>query len=232
MEQVLLAAQVREGAGKKVAKQIRKTGDVPAVVYGAHTEAVSITVNEKAFQAVIHTGAGENAVISLNIEGGKKQQQETVRVKAVQHDPVTDRVKHVDFQAISLTEKIEAEVPVHEKGESIGVKEGGILDHVHRTIKVECLPTAIPDAIIVSVDELNVNDAIHVKDLQIPEGVVCLLDSEEVVLKILPPKIEEEPTEEEAEGEITEPEVITEKKEEGAEEESAEKPEKSQEDKK
>jgi large subunit ribosomal protein L25 len=224
MEQVLLAAQVREGAGKKIAKQIRATGSVPAVVYGTHTEAVSLTVSEKAFQAVIHTGAGENAVISLNIEGGAKPQKETVRVKEVQHDPVTDRVKHVDFQAISLTEKMESEVPIHEKGESIGVKEGGILDHVHRTVKVECLPTAIPDAIIVTIDELNVNDAIHVKDLQMPEGVVCLLDPEEVVLKILPPKVEEEPAEEGAEGEVTEPEVITEKKTEEAGEESADKP--------
>ena len=107
MEQVLLAAQVREGAGKKAAKQVRTTGNVPAVVYGTHTESVAISVNEKAFQAVIHTGAGENAVISLNIEGGTKPQKETVRVKDMQHDPVTDRIKHVDFQTISLTEKME-----------------------------------------------------------------------------------------------------------------------------
>jgi len=150
MEQVSLTAQLREEAGKKSTKQVRKAGNIPAVVYGFKTETVSISVGAKAFLTAIHTGAGENAVISLSIEGGKNKQQENVLVKAVQHDPITDAVKHVDFQAISLTEKITAEVPIHEKGESIGIKEGGVLDHVHRTLKVECLPADIPDCFKVS----------------------------------------------------------------------------------
>lgn len=221
MKTVELKTKKREEVGKRTAKQVRAAGEVPAIVYGAGKETIAVQMNLKEFESIIHTEAGENAVITLKIEGGKKAREETVLIKDIQHDPVSDRIQHVDFNIISLTEKITAEVPVHEKGESAGVKEGGVLDHVHRTVTVECLPTLIPDKIVVMIDKLNINDAIHTKELPLPEGVRCLLDPDEVIMKVLPPQKEEVPAEEAEEG-AAEPEVLTEKKKEEAPEAAGE----------
>jgi len=217
MKTVELKAKVRESVGKSQAKKVRALGAIPANVYGSGSKPVSIQVNTKEFQSVIHTGAGGNVLILLKIEGGKDQ---NVLIKEIQVDPVSEKINHVDFNVISLTKKIHAKVAIHEKGEPAGLKEGGVVDHTHREIEVECLPTQIPERIDVNIEALNINDAIQVKDLVLPEGVKCLLDPDEVILKVLPPQKEELPAETIPGEAAAEPEVITAKKpvEEGAEE--------------
>jgi large subunit ribosomal protein L25 len=211
MKTVELKAKVREGVGKGVAKKLRAQGVIPAIVYGSYTKPVAIQVNTKDFYSVTHTQAGGNVLIHLKIEGATKG-TETVLIKEIQHDPVSDSINHIDFNVVSLTEKTKAKVHIHEKGEPAGVKEGGVLDHAHREIEVECLPTQIPDRIEVNVESLKINDAIHVKDLVLPEGVRCLLDPEEVILKVLPPAKEEVAAEAVPGEAAAEPEVITAKK--------------------
>lgn len=218
MKTVELKAKVRKDLGKQKVKLVRVAGEVPAIVYAGGKPAVAIQMNSKEFDTIIHSQAGENVIITLKVEGEKDH---TVQIREIQHHPVSGGIVHVDFMSISLTQKITVQVPVQEKGEPAGVKEGGVLDHVHRTVTVECLPTQIPDRIIVVVDSLNINDAILAKDLVLPKGVVCLLPADEIVLKVLPPRRDEVVAEVvPGEGE-KEPEVLTAKKEKEGEEPAA-----------
>lgn len=141
------------------------------------------------------------------------EKAKTVIIKEIQYHPVRNNVLHIDFNQISLTEKLTVDVPVETKGESQGAKEGGVLEHILWELKVECLPTKIPEKIEVDVNDLNIGDVIYVKDLNVPEDIEVLSNAEAVVVSVKPPtveKVEEEVVVEE----ITEPEVITEKKEE------------------
>ncbi|MFA6318512.1 MAG: 50S ribosomal protein L25, partial [Elusimicrobiota bacterium] len=142
--------------------------------------------------------------------GGKV---ETVMVKTIQRHPVTDLPIHADFQRISLTEKIEAKVPLHVMGEAPGVKtDGGMLQHELRFVTVRALPTAIPQSLAVDVSNLQLNERIQVKDLKAPEGVELLDSPEHVVVHVTLVKeevVEVAPAEGvAAEGALAEPEVI------------------------
>ncbi len=222
MEIVELKASIREEKGGRNPKRLRKHDIIPGIVYGRHTEPLSVKVERGALEHALHTSAGENVVINLNFDDKKNKQETTVIVKDIQHDVITDKINHVDFHVISLTEKVIVKVHIHPKGEAEGVKEGGILDVIHHEVEIKCLPTQIPSRIDVNISGLKINDSLHIKDLVLPEGVECLEDPESVLLVILAPKVEEEVTEAEvAEGEeeITEPEVIKKGKEEVTEEE-------------
>lgn len=222
MEKVILKALIREEKGKGACKHMRREGQIPAVVYKEGKDAISVQVDSRELWHALHTDAGENAIITMDISGGEKEIKKTVIVKETQTDPITDKFLHLDFHEISLKEKLKVKVPVNVKGEAIGVKEEeGVLAQAMWEVEVECLPTDIPEHIDVQVEELKIGDAIHVKDLAAPQGVAILDDPEQVVVAVHVPKAEEEVVEEEEgeEGEV-EPEVI--KKGKGEEEEGAE----------
>jgi large subunit ribosomal protein L25 len=123
-------------------------------------------------------------------------------------------VLHVDFHAVSMDEKIEADVPVEPVGVANGVKNfGGLLEQSLRTLEVECLPRDLPDKITVDVSALNIGDSIHVRDIRLPAGVAAITQSDLTAFSVLAPAVEEEPVAEVAE--VAGPEVIKEKKEEG-----------------
>ncbi len=206
MATVNLAAQVREKIGSQGAKLDRREGFIPATLYGHGMKALSLKVAKKDLGAALNTKAGENVVITLQVEGVKLKES-TCLIKEIQHNPVTDVIDHVDFTVISLTEKIDVKVPlvVFHGDEAPGVKEGGILDVIHHEIEVECLPTAIPEKIEIDVKNMAIGDAIHAKDLKMPEGVTCKLDAEDVVVALHPPMKEVAPSEEAG---PAEPEVI------------------------
>jgi large subunit ribosomal protein L25 len=165
---------------------------------------------------------GGNAIVNLGVNGGEF----TALVRAVQYDPVTHGIIHLDFQHISLTERIEVEVSVHLVGLALGVKDaGGILEHITRGVRVRCLPTAIPPSIDVNVEHLNIGDSVHVRDL-VAQDLEILSDPDVTVATVVAPTVIEEPVAAEAavavaaEGAAAEPEVIAKgKKEEGAAEE-------------
>ncbi|MFH0838805.1 MAG: 50S ribosomal protein L25 [Candidatus Omnitrophota bacterium] len=213
MEQVNLEVESREEKGKQAVKKLRQTSLIPAVVYKKGEEAVAIKVNKKAFSNAIHTQAGENVIITLNFKSEKKVKDKTVIIKEIQVNPLTDDIIHADFNQISLTEKIVVSVPIVSKGESIGVKEDGVLAHVLRDLEIECLPTQIPQSIEADVTNLKIGDLLHVKDLVVPSGIRVVTDPEAVIFSVEAPRVEEvvtAPTAEEAQ----EPEVIKQKKEE------------------
>lgn len=220
MASVNLAAQPRTKTGKQAVKETRREGFIPGILYGHGMTPLSLQVQSKELWSALHTKAGENVVINLQVEGVKLKES-TCLVKDVQHDPITDKIKHIDFTVISMTEKIDVKVPLVVKGgaDAPGVKEGGVLDVVHHEIEVECLPTDIPEKIEVDAKAMKIGDAVHAKDLVLPKGIVCKLDAEEVIVALHPPMKEEVAAEEGAAGE---PEVIEKgKKVEGAEEGAA-----------
>ncbi len=201
---VELLAASRNGLGKSEAKKTRAQKQIPAIVYGLKKKPVPIQVDYKSFEHAIHTSAGENVLIDLKVKG-EKALEERVIIKEIQHDPVTDAIKHVDFNIISLTEKLKIKVRFQVRGEAPGVKAGGILDVVHHEIEVECLPTQIPDKLEADISKLEIGSSIHVRDIAFPAGVACLLSPEEVVVTIHAPRAEEEKPAEEV---AKEPEVI------------------------
>ena len=214
MDFVDLHASLREGKGKELNKKLRSSGFVPAVVYKKGEDTLSIKIANKDLLKALHTEAGENVIIKLHVDAAKKKRDRTVVLKEVQKDPIKDYLLHVDFQEISLTEALKVKVPIAAKGEAIGVKQdGGVLQHVLWEAEVECLPTNIPEKIEVEVSNLKIGDALHVKDIQAPEGVKILDDLEDVVFSVEHPKKVEDIVAEPAEGAIEEPEVIREKKE-------------------
>jgi large subunit ribosomal protein L25 len=209
MEKILLKAMVREALGKSFSKQLRDQGIIPCVVYKDGEKGLNVQVDSKALWTALHTSAGENAIITIDIGDGKKNAEKTVMIKEIQHHPVNDKFVHVDFQEISLSEKLRVKVPVAVKGEAVGVKEDdGVFNVAMWEIEVECLPTAIPQHIDIHVDALRINEAIHVKDLPVLEGVDYIDEPDQVVVSVTPQKEEkEEVAPEVAEG-VAEPEVI------------------------
>ena len=233
MEQIKLKASLREETGKQKVKRLRGTGLIPAVVYHRGESPVSITVDDKEITKIIRTAGGENVLISLTIEkerasakggsasGGKSR---AVIIKEIQHHPVKRNILHVDFNEISLNEKITVDVPVEGIGEAIGVKQdGGMLDHPLRELKIQCLPADIPQHIQVDVSALKLNQSIHVRDLKLSEKLKVLNDPDALLFQV---KLHvEEKVEEALPGETPELEVIREKKEEaGAAGEKKEEP--------
>ncbi len=220
MQTFELQAKSRTPDGTRKARAVRRNEMLPAVVYGHGMEPLAVEVPERAFLKAIHTKAGENVLVTLQVEGVKLKES-TCRIKDIQKNPVTDKIDHIDFMVISLTEKITVKVPVvllHVE-DAPGVKEGGSIDLVHREIDVECLPTQIPEKVEIDVKPMKINDAVHAKELSLPEGVKCLLPLEEVVFAIHPPREEEvKPAEE---GAAAEPEVIEKGKKEKEGEEGA-----------
>ncbi len=228
MEKVILKAEVREGTGKASAKVLRKKDIIPAVVYKGGKDALKLQFAMKDLEHTLHTKAGENVIVTLKISGPDgKTKDRTVVIKEVQREPIKDRILHVDFNEISLTEMLKINVPLASRGEPVGVKtDGGTLEHVLWELQVECLPADIPEKIDIDVSILKIGDAIYVKNIVVPEGVKVLNDPELIAMIVKPPKVEV-PKEEIAPEAPAEPELIRKKKEleeEGEEEKKEEAP--------
>lgn len=218
MEKVILKAEIRKDTGKRVAKDLRNKGLVPANVYKSGKAATSLTVADRELEGLLRTKAGENVLITLKISGPEASAKDrTVLIKEIQRHPVRDSILHVDFNEISLTETLEVKVPLVAHGEPVGVKvDGGLLEHVLRELSVECLPTDIPAKIEVEVSALKIGEHVVVKDIKVPSGVKVLNDPELIALIVKAPKVEA-PVEEAPPG-GEEPELIRKKKEEAVEE--------------
>lgn len=222
MEQIILAATRREQLGTPAARRLRRSGQIPAVVYGRGQESLSVSVNPRDLQRAFQTKAGTNVIITLKIGGAqetKRAEERTVIVKDLQYDAVQSHLLHIDFNQISLRERIQVNVPLLLKGESVGVKQdGGLLEQFLRELSVECLPTDIPPHLDVEISALKIGDALHVSDVAAPPQVKVLTDAATVVLSVLPPHVEKAPEAAAAEVAPAEPELIRKKKAEEGEE--------------
>ncbi|HHU93156.1 MAG TPA: 50S ribosomal protein L25 [Halanaerobiaceae bacterium] len=205
MEKIKLAAQVREKTGKGVARKLRQSGLVPAVIYGKGKDPQALVVDP---QEVKNYLAG-NVIFDLDIEGLGTM---PAMIKDIQKDVISGDLKHVDFLHISMDEKVTVSVPVVLVGDAPGVQEGGVIQQLLWELEVECLPLEIPESFEVDVSNLGVGESLSVSNLQVPEGITILTSEEETIVTIAVPTTAAE--NEESEGEITEPEVIGEDKEE------------------
>ena len=190
----------REERGTRACRRLRRRGLVPAVLYGRGEPNVLLTVQEETLEKLL---AQHTMVLRVEWNG----QQDPVQIKEVQYDPLGDHIVHADFGRISLTETVHVTVPIETHGESVGVKEGGMLELVLHEIEVECLPTSIQERIRVEVAELRIGDDLRIRDLPLPEGVRATSAPDVVVLTIAAPtRAEEEAAPEEEVA--AEPEVI------------------------
>lgn len=199
-----LAAQHREVTGKKVAA-LRHAGRLPAVVYGHGIESASVSIDTHEFEQ-LRRHTGPNALVDLSIDGKKAQ---PVLVHGVQVHPVNRRPLHVDLFLVRMTEELTVDVPLVATDEAPAVTlNGGTLLHPMEHVRVKALPDRLPQSIEYSVASLvDFDTTIHVRDLTIPSDVTLLTDGDEIIAKVQPPRVEEEPVVAEVEGEAAEGEA-------------------------
>jgi large subunit ribosomal protein L25 len=208
--QVKLKAQRRENIGRSAVRKLKGRGIVPAVIYGGKEKPQPLQVSARDVRAMLSHASGENILVELEIDGEKSNRM--AMVQEIQHSPLGGDILHVDFHAVSMDEAVHADVPLEAMGTPNGVKNfGGLLEQSLRALAIECLPRDLPDKITVDVSALNIGDAIHIRDIQLPAGVTTKLQPDLTAFSVLAPAVEEEPVVAAAEA-AAGPEVITEKK--------------------
>jgi large subunit ribosomal protein L25 len=191
MSQEVLIVPKREAFGKAAIRDLKKSGMIPAVVYGLNEPPVAIAISPKAVARVIASEAGMNSVVYLQREGTDIKRH--VIIKDLQRDPITARLRHVDFMRVDMTLKVRVKVPVRLVGTAVGVKsQGGVLDFAHREIEIECLPSIIPAHIDVDITNLGVGDSIRFEQIALAPNVVFIGDAHQTVCAIHGKAAEEE----------------------------------------
>jgi large subunit ribosomal protein L25 len=168
-----------EGVGSRNAKRLRRQGLIPGVLYGkGHSR--TIAVDERALRAALTGPSGLHAIVDVVIEGQKTPHHAVL--KEYEQHPIRGTITHIDFHEVRLDQPIQATVAVQLVGDSIGVRQGGVIQHVTREIQLQALPTSIPEHIDVDVSNLDVGDTIRLENLPVFEGVEYLGDPYETVI--------------------------------------------------
>jgi large subunit ribosomal protein L25 len=209
---ISLKAEPRLGIGRLKSRQIRGTGKTPAVLYGVGAPQ-ALQLSSKELVGALNATKAESVLVDLEIVGEKGAKKHLALLSEVQIHPLKDKVLHVDLHEIDPNKKVQAEVSVHEVGEPAGVRTGGgILDHLMRHVRVECLPQDLPSEIKVDVSNMEIGDAIHVKEIQAPAGVTFVNSGDLPVFMVHAPKTEEVVAPAAGAAAAATPEVITAKK--------------------
>lgn len=220
-DQVALATRPRTGSGTAEARALRREGRVPAIAYGVGLDAVPISVDARLLYHALHSAAGENAILGLEIDG----ERHLALAREIQRHPVRREVLHVDFVTVSRTTKITVDVPIHLEGEAPGAEEGGVIEQSLHELSVEVLPLEVPDSLSLDISELGIGDVKRVSDIVLPAGVEALVDGDTAVVSVVVPHIDvpETETDEEAAADEAEAEGATgDEAEDGAESEGVE----------
>ncbi|HZM69019.1 MAG TPA: 50S ribosomal protein L25 [Candidatus Cryosericum sp.] len=190
MNEQVVDVTKRETSGKNVSRRLRRSGQIPAILYGGGRDAVPLTVDPDRIRDIIRSESGVNTIFLLNLAG--TDQRRHVMIKEYQVDPVEGRLIHADFLRIQMDAVMEVEVPVVLKGEPQGVKlDGGILEHVTRQVRVSCLPGDIPEHLDIEVTTLKIGDHLSVADLPKSDRYRILSDPALIVAVCSPPAKEE-----------------------------------------
>ena len=212
MEKISLNANIRKEGGKGYARSLRRSGRIPAILY-SKGKSTPISLDSGKIRKLIMLGHAESTLIDLKIEGATEKADRIAILREYQREPLTGELLHADFFEVSMDEKIKVTVPIELAGETpAGVKEGGILQFILREVEMECLPSLIPANIVVDASRLNMGENLHIRDINVAEGIRLLTDAEQVILTIASPVSQEKldqllttPTPGEA---VKEPEVI------------------------
>jgi large subunit ribosomal protein L25 len=200
LAQLQLTATIRKTTGNGPARVLRRNGRIPAVLYGPDTDTTLLSVDIHEFEQVLKNHNIHQMVLNLVVEDGDALPK-SVMIKELQAHPVTNNLTHADFYEISMTRKIWVNVRVVVHGKSIGEERGGIVQLVRRELEVLCLPGEIPESIALDISSLDIGDAIHVEEIQLPEGVEISPETNFTVVTVTSVMAEEEPKEEEEAGE-------------------------------
>lgn len=202
-----LKAEPREKVGKGAARELRRNGMVPAVIYGDKKDPLPIAISRKEVTLRLHDGGFMTTIATIDI-GGQKHQ---VLPKDYQADPVRDFITHVDFLRIGKGTRVVVEIPVHftDEENSPGLKRGGVLNVVRHEIEVECPATAIPDAFEISLSGLDIGDSIHISHVALPEGAKPTITDRDFTIATIAGSsaMKPEPAEGEEEEEVEEEEA-------------------------
>ncbi|RPI51348.1 MAG: 50S ribosomal protein L25 [Deltaproteobacteria bacterium] len=207
MKNVAIDIQTRTKAGKGVARKLRHAGQTPGVLYGPKAETISFSMNTHEFKKLLNSAGGEPLLFTLNLKNNGDSSSHTALIKDLQLHPVDDKIRHIDFYEVLMDEEVQVEVPITAVGKAKGVEiDKGVLEIIQRTLKISCLPLAIPRNIQINVSDLGLGDVVHVSDIVAPEGVRLLDDPETTLITIVASRVEEEEEKEEAEIEVEEEE--------------------------
>jgi large subunit ribosomal protein L25 len=210
-QQPKLKAHTRNLLGRNAIKQIKEKGLVPGVIYGSNQAPLPLQVDNRELSAVLAHASSEHILVELEIIDGNQSTNKLALIQEVQHHPLKRGLVHVDFHAVSATEKITSSVPIETVGEALGVRTfGGLLEHSLRSLEVQCYPQDLPGVIRIDVTNLNIGESLHVRDIQLPPGVEAITDANLTAVSVVASRVGEE-TAEGAE-QPTAPEVISEKK--------------------
>jgi large subunit ribosomal protein L25 len=188
MAELNIKAELRGDSGKGAARRARASGRVPAVVYGRGMEPLSISVDRREFVTALHSDAGMNILLSLQVDGDSI----LALTKELQTDPVRGTVLHADFIKVDRTQEVEVDVPVHLIGEAPGVKEGGILEQPLSMVHVRCLATEVPQHVDANISQLDIGDSLRVSELAEGREFHILNDPNAVVVSVAAPITEEQ----------------------------------------
>ncbi len=222
--QASLTAQVRDEFGKERAKKIRAQGRVPGVIYGTAREPEHVVISSHDLEVLAQRIHGQTVLVDLQVikKDGSKE-TEKIFVRELQRDPVTEKIIHADLLRVDLAKPVILEIPVAAVGVPAGVKMGGLLETLARTVTVRCLPEKAVPHVDIDVSQIGINESIHVSEVVWPEGLEMLTDEDTALFTVLGKRgleAEEEEAAPAEEGEApAEPEVIGRKKKEEAEEE-------------
>ena len=178
-----LKAALRERAGKGASRAVRRTGQIPAVIYGDKKEPIMVSVEEKALVKLLHTGHFMNSLVALDIDG----KVETTLPRDVQFHPVNDRPLHVDFLRLGKGARVTVMVPVTftDEEDSPGLKRGGVLNIVRHEVELDVPANAIPDELVASCAGLDINDSIHISAVTLPEGAKPVISDRDFTIATL-----------------------------------------------
>jgi large subunit ribosomal protein L25 len=186
---ITVAAEVRTSRGKNEAHRTRRAGLIPAVVYGAFQDPVSVAVNPREINKIIRSNTGYNTIFTLSVQGGEST---PVMVVDQQLDPIKGTLLHADLKRIDLTKRIRVTVPVHTEGEPAGVKvQGGLLEIITRSIEIECLPDEIPEGFTINVSELMIGQSKRASNVELSGSMKLVSAADTVIAHIVALRAEE-----------------------------------------
>ena len=214
----VLTANTREKVGKGSAREARRQGNIPAVIYGDKKSPIPIVLEKKILERQLSTGGFFNTLFDIDINGELSR----VLPRDVQLHPVTDVPEHVDFLRVSATTKVSVEVPVEFIGDDVspGIKSGGVLNVVRYTVEVSCTPDLIPNTLLLDLSSAEIGDSLHISAVNLPEGVTpTISDRDFTIATIVAPTVvrDEATSDDESDSEDTETEATAESTEENSE---------------
>ena len=204
----VLTAKARAKVGKGSAREARRNGSIPAVIYGDQKTPISIVIEQKLLVRHLNTGGFFNTLFNIDVDGELNR----VLPRDVQLHPVTDMPEHVDFLRVSSSTKISVEVPVEFTGEdaSPGLRVGGVLNVVRYTVEVSCTPDLIPSNLVIDLSESEVGDSLHISAVNLPEGVTATIsDRDFTIATIVAPTVVREEATSDADGDDPDTEVAS-----------------------